>query len=286
MRDDEDDDRHRHHEHLSSRGRARTGDTACDDLVDRVVEGLELFGIDVDRVALVPETLERVNDQSQPSRLDHRHRDTEERVELSRAVKSRGLKHSVRNRRIHEVLHEVQTKGSTPSRNDDGKVSIDPVERTHRDEVRDTGDGRVKHKGEDYELEHPAAARKFDLSERVSRERGEEQVSESTDDRDEHSVEYVSRERHPRCGHELEEVGEVLESRAHHVEARREHPQLVKRLQGLHDNVEHRKEHERAHDDEQHVDSDIASDRTVEDNFMFSGSESCHIIVPPSIIIS
>ena len=45
-------------------------------------------------------------------------------------------------------------------------------------------------------------------------------------------------------------------------------------------------EHERAHDDEQHVDSDIASDRTVEDNFMFSGSESCHIIVPPSIIIS
>ena len=171
-------------------------------------------------------------------------------------------------------------------RNDDGKVSIDPVERTHRDEVRDTGDGRVKHKGEDYELEHPAAAREFDLSERVSRERGEEQVSESTDDRDEHSVEYVSRERHPRCGHELEEVGEVLESRAHHVEARREHPQLVKRLQGLHDNVEHRKEHERAHDDEQHVDSDIASDRTVEDNFMFSGSESCHIIVPPSIIIS
>ena len=93
---------------------------------------------------------------------------------------------------IHELLHEVETERCTPRGDDPCPVGIDHTEDAHRKEVGNGGNGLVEHERGPDRLEHQLAAGELDLCHRVCGERGEEQVAESSHDRDEHGVEDVT----------------------------------------------------------------------------------------------
>ena len=140
------------------------------------------------------------------------------------------------------------------------------------EEVGDGGNGCVEHQRCTNSLEHPLAAGELDLSHSVSSHGGAEQVSGSTDNRYENGVEYVSGEGHPGGVHQSEQILKVIERGVHNDESRREHPKLIKGLQGLYYNVIHGQEHKYAEDYEHECDSKVAACRTVEYDFMLSCS--------------
>ena len=88
-------------------------------------------------------------------------------------------------------------------------------------------------------------------------------MSAGTGNRNKRGIKYVTRKRNPAFTHESEKLLEVFKARILHKEARREHPQFIKRLQGLRNGIDHRQKHECAEDNKNDVNSDVAADRAV-----------------------
>ena len=130
----------------------------------------------------------------------------------------------------------------------------------------------MEHQRKNDDLEQEVSAREFHLCECVRGKGCNDQVTEGTARGDKHGVKDVTGERNPRVVHQGEQVSEVTERRAHNIEARGEHPELVKRLQGLHDNIQHRQEHKGTEDHQEEGDTRVTACGTVEDNFMMACS--------------
>ena len=122
------------------------------------------------------------------------------------------------------------------------------------------------------QLEHSVLAGELDLCQRVGSHGRQQEVPEGTGNRHQHGVEYVPGEGHPRDVHQGEQVAEVLERGAGHDEAGRIHPQLIQRLERLHDDVQHGQEHEYAQDDQQDCDACVAARGTGKDDLVISCS--------------
>ena len=146
------------------------------------------------------------------------------------------------------------------------------MQRAHREEVCNRGDRLVEHQRIDDHVEEELASREFQLRQRICRHGGQQQVAEGTRHGHEDRVEDVTGERNVVIAHQREQVAEVGCGRLLHIEARREHPEFIKRLHGLHDDVVHRQEHERAHDDQEKVDTEVTPAAAAEDNSMFTCS--------------
>ena len=163
------------------------------------------------------------------------------------------------------LFHQVQTQSCAPRGNDESQITIYQVQSGHNHEAGDTSDGGGEHQGRTNGFEHEFAAREFDLCHCVCSKGREEQVTRSSYDGDKYRVEYVSRERNPRVTHKSNKVLEVIESRSDNVESRREHKQLVKRLQRLNNDVVHRYEHKQSENGEHKGYACVAACRAVKD---------------------
>ena len=97
-------------------------------------------------------------------------------------------------------------------------------------------------------------------------------MARGTGDGYQNGVKDVTGERNPGDVHQREQILEVLQSGGHNVETRGVHPELIQRLQRLHDNVDHGQEHERAQKDKDHRNTGVAARGAGEDDLMLSCS--------------
>ena len=125
---------------------------------------------------------------------------------------------------------------------------------------------RVEHQAEHDEVKHQCSTRETEFRKTVRGQGSQRQVTQCTAGGNEYRVKDIAGEGYPRVRHQDKEVGIVFKREVLDIESRREHKQLIQRLEGLNHNIVHRDEHEKAEDDKDSGDTSVAASASIQDN--------------------